>query len=411
MNILVLNAGSSSQKMALYDLTYPLPDCPTDPLWKASIDWNQGELKIKTRQGVDIQESIETTDPSLVLSEVLDRLCSSSTQVIQDLGEIDIVGHRVVHGGRDYHESILIDPQVKAEIERLSCFAPIHNPANLAGIVAIEKKLGDLPQVAVFDTAFHSHLPEATKVYPLPYEWYEKGIQRYGFHGISHEYCAYRSAELLNRDLQDLRLIICHLGNGCSLSAVRNGQSIDTTMGFTPLEGLMMGSRSGSVDPGILIYLLREEHYTVDQLDHLLNYESGLQGLSGKSGDMRQILAAIAQQDSRAKLAFEVYIYRLRAQIGAMLANLGGLDALVFTGGVGENQPLVRSSVCEGLDFLGIQIDSDRNLAQPMDDQVISSEESPVKIVVVKTQEDWAIALECFKLSDEKCQFSPLSGH
>ena len=398
MKILVLNAGSSSQKMALYDLTDPLPDRPTAPLWKASIDWDQCELKITKHNGVDIQESIEMADPSLVISEVLDRLCSGSTQVIQDLGELDIVGHRVVHGGRDYHESILIDPQVKAEIDRLSCFAPIHNPANLAGIVAIEKKMGDIPQVAVFDTAFHSHLPDVSKVYPLPYEWYEKGIQRYGFHGISHEYCAHRSAELLNRNLEDLRLIICHLGNGCSLSAIRNGKCIDTTMGFTPLEGLMMGSRSGSVDPGILIYLLREEHYTIEQLDHLLNYESGLRGLSGKSSDMRQILAAMKQQDSRAKLAFEVYIYRLRAQIGAMLANLGGLEALVFTAGVGENQPLVRSSVCEGLGFLGIEIDYDRNLAQPID-QIISPEKSPVKVLVVKTQEDWAIALECFKLS------------
>ncbi|MCX5964545.1 MAG: acetate kinase [Cyanobacteria bacterium] len=399
MNILVLNAGSSSQKMAFYNLTYPLPDRPINPLWKASIDWDQWELKITNHNGETIQESIAETDRFLVLSQTLDRLCSGSTQVIQDLGEIDIVGHRVVHGGRDYRESIVIDQQVKAEIDRLSFFAPIHNPANLAGIVAIEKRLGNIPQVAVFDTSFHSDLPDVAKVYPLPYEWYEKGIQRYGFHGISHEYCAHRSAELLNRNLRDLRLIICHLGNGCSLSAVRNGKSIDTTMGFTPLEGLMMGSRSGSIDPGILIYFLREEHYTVEQLDHLLNYESGLQGLSGKSSDMRQILAAIAQHDSRAQLAFDIYIYRLRAQIGAMLANLGGLDALVFTGGVGEHQPLVRSTVCEGLGFWGIQIDSDRNLAQPID-QVISPEESPVKVLVVKTQEDWAIALECFKLGD-----------
>ena len=399
MNILVLNAGSSSQKMTFYNLTHPLPDRPINPLWKASIDWDQCELKITSDNGGMIQESIAETDRFLVLSQTLDRLCSGSTQVIQDLGEIDIVGHRVVHGGRDYCESIVIDQQVKAEIDRLSFFAPIHNPANLAGIVAIEKRIGNIPQVAVFDTSFHSDLPDVAKVYPLPYEWYEKGIQRYGFHGISHEYCAHRSAELLNRNLQDLRLIICHLGNGCSLSAVRNGKSIDTTMGFTPLEGLMMGSRSGSIDPGILIYLLREEHYTVEQLDQLLNYESGLQGLSGQSSDMRQILAAIAQQDSRAQLAFDVYIYRLRAQMGAMLANLGGLDALVFTAGVGEHQPLVRSAVCEGLGFLGIQIDSDCNLAQPID-QMISPEELPIKVLVVKTQEDWAIALECFKLGD-----------
>ena len=399
MNVLVLNAGSSSQKMALYNLTYPLPDRPINPLWKASIDWDQWELKITNHNGGIIQESIAETDRFLVLSQTLDRLGSGSTQVIQDLGEIDIVGHRVVHGGRDYRESIVIDQQVKAEIDRLSSFAPIHNPANLAGIVAIEKRLGNIPQVAVFDTSFHSDLPDVAKVYPLPYEWYEKGIQRYGFHGISHEYCAHRSAELLNRNLRDLRLIICHLGNGCSLSAVRNGKSIDTTMGFTPLEGLMMGSRPGSIDPGILIYLLREEHYTVEQLNHLLNYESGLQGLSGQSGDMRQILAAIAKHDSRAQLAFDIYIYRLRAQIGAMLANLGGLDVLVFTGGVGEHQPLVRSAVCEGLGFLGIQIDSDRNLHEAID-QMISPEELPIKVLVVKTQEDWAIALECFKLGD-----------
>ena len=399
MNVLVLNAGSSSQKMALYNLTYPLPDRPINPLWKASIDWDQWELKITNHNGGIIQESIAETDRFLVLSQTLDRLGSGSTQVIQDLGEIDIVGHRVVHGGRDYRESIVIDQQVKAEIDRLSSFAPIHNPANLAGIVAIEKRLCNIPQVAVFDTSFHSDLPDVAKVYPLPYEWYEKGIQRYGFHGISHEYCAHRSAELLNRNLRDLRLIICHLGNGCSLSAVRNGKSIDTTMGFTPLEGLMMGSRPGSIDPGILIYLLREEHYTVEQLNHLLNYESGLQGLSGQSGDMRQILAAIAKHDSRAQLAFDIYIYRLRAQIGAMLANLGGLDVLVFTGGVGEHQPLVRSAVCEGLGFLGIQIDSDRNLHEAID-QMISPEELPIKVLVVKTQEDWAIALECFKLGD-----------
>lgn len=402
MNILVLNVGSSSQKMALYNLIHPLPDRPTNPLWKASVDWDQCELKITNHNGVMIQEPILETDRFLVLSQTIDRLCSGSTQVIQDLGEIDIVGHRVVHGGRDYRESIVIDQQVKAEIDRLSYFAPIHNPANLAGIVTIEKRIGNIPQVAVFDTSFHSDLPDVAKVYPLPYEWYEKGIQRYGFHGISHEYCAHRSAELLNRNLQDLRLIICHLGNGCSLSAVRNGKSIDTTMGFTPLEGLMMGSRSGSIDPGILIHLLREEHYTVEQLDHILNYESGLQGLSGQSGDMRQILAAIAKQDSRAKLAFEVYVYRLRAYIGAMLANLGGLDALVFTAGVGEHQPLVRSAVCEGLGFLGIQIDPDRNLAQAID-QMISPEELPIKVLVVKTQEDWAIALECFKLGDGIC--------
>ena len=342
MNILVLNAGSSSQKMALYQLNHPLPDRSISPIWKATIDWSdhsrQSEITIKTHTGEVVQETYpETnreTDRETILTQVLDRLWSGQTQVIDNAAAIDCVGHRVVHGGRDYRESVIIDDRVKTAIDQLSTFAPLHNPANLAGILAIETVLGEIPQIAVFDTAFHGQLPEAAKVYPLPYEWYEKGIQRYGFHGISHQYCAHRSAQLLGRDLQDLRLIIAHLGNGCSLSAIRNGHSIETTMGFTPLEGLMMGSRSGSIDPGILIYLLREGHYTIDQLDHLLNYDSGLKGLSGISNDLRPILAAIDKDQTRAQLAFDVYVHRLRAQIGAMLANLGGLDALVFTAGV-----------------------------------------------------------------------------
>ncbi len=401
MYILVLNAGSSSQKIALYHLSSPIPDY-ADPLWEAVIDWvhdaENYEIKITTHTGQIVQETIAQTDRSTILDQVLNRLCSGSTQVIQEFNQIDVVGHRVVHGGREYQMSTVINEEVKATIDRLSIFAPIHNPINLAGIVAIEKILGDVPQIAVFDTAFHSHLPMATKVYPLPYEWFEKGIQRYGFHGISHQYCAVRSAKILGRNLQDLRLIVCHLGNGCSLSAVRKGQSVDTTMGFTPLEGLMMGSRSGTIDPGILVHLLREEDYTVGRLDHLLNYESGLKGLSGQSGDMREIVSAIAAQDDRAKLAFEVYVHRLRASIGAMLANLGGLDALIFTAGVGEHQPLVRSAVCDGLNFLGIQIEPDRNI-EAEGDRDISPEDSAIRVLVIETQEDWAIALECFNHS------------
>ncbi len=254
-----------------------------------------------------------------------------------------------------------------------------------------------MPQVAVFDTAFHAQLPLATTVYPIPYQWFEKGIRRYGFHGISHRYCADRAAQILGRDLQELRLITCHLGNGCSLAAIQDGHSIDTTMGFTPLEGLMMGSRSGSVDPGILIYLLRQEGFSADLLDEMLNKSSGLKGVSGVSADVRQILAAISENNAQAKLAFDVYIHRLRAQIGAMAASLKGLDGLVFTAGVGENSLEVRAAACEGFEFLGLKIDPEKNANAPKD-QDISTSDSTVRVLVIQTQEDWSIAQECWQI-------------
>jgi acetate kinase len=403
MNILVLNAGSSSHKIALYRLADPVPPVPAPPLWAAQVDWShhpgQGELAITTQHGAVFHATI-AADPTNIIAPLLNHLWSGPTQVIQHPADIDVVGHRVVHGGRDYRTSVVIDGTVQAVIDRLATFAPAHNPANLAGIRAVANTLGNIRQIAVFDTAFHTHLPLAAAVYPIPYEWFAKGIQRYGFHGISHDYCAQRTAQILGRDRRDLRLITCHLGNGCSLAAIREGHSIDTTMGFTPLEGLMMGSRSGSIDPGILIHLLRHENYTADQLDQMLNHASGLQGISGQSGDMRQILAAIAHGDPQAQLAFDVYIHRLRAQIGAMLANLGGLDALVFTAGVGEHAPAVRAAVCNGWGFLGIQIDPALNVVTAVD-QDISPPTAAVRVVVVHTQEDWAIALECFKLLND----------
>ncbi len=399
MNILVLNAGSSSQKSALYKLSDPVPAVPVPPLWAAHVEWREpsgeAEMAITTQHGATLNATI-AADPTTIWAPLLNHLWSGPTQVIPHPQDIDGVGHRVVHGGRDYRTSVLIDATVEAAIAQLATFAPAHNPANLAGIRAITQILGNIPQIAVFDTAFHAQMPPAATIYPLPYEWFEKGIQRYGFHGISHHYCAQRTAQILGRDLADLRLITCHLGNGCSLAAIRQGQSVDTTMGFTPLEGLMMGSRSGSIDPGILIHLLRHENFTADQLDQMLNHASGLQGISGQSGDMRQILAAIKSGDPRAQLAFDIYIHRLRAQIGAMLANLGGLDALVFTAGVGEHAPAVRAAVGDGLGFLGIQIDPTLNTTTAVD-QDIATPTSPVRVIVMQTQEDWAIALECFK--------------
>ncbi|MEG4817010.1 acetate kinase [Microcoleus sp. K5-D4] len=401
MKILVLNAGSSSQKSCLYELNDVLPDRPPQPLWEAQIDWSHREgvaqLKVETASGTELEEEFASDSREATITRMLETLWQGKTQVIPSLKEIDIVGHRVVHGGQDYQQSTLISPDVKEAIARLSVFAPVHNPVNLEGIEAMEKILGDVPQVAVFDTAFHAQLPPAAFVYPGPYEWLENGIRRYGFHGISHQYCARRAADILGKNLADLRLISCHLGNGCSLAAIRGGWSVDTTMGFTPVEGLMMGSRSGSIDPGIIIHLLRREDLTSEKLDNILNRNSGLKGISGVSSDMRQIGDAIAQGNERAQLALDIYIHRLRAGIGAMLASLGGLDALIFTAGVGENSAVVRSAACEAFGFMGLKLDGEKNQQSPVDED-IAAVDSAVRILVIHTQEDWEIARECWKL-------------
>lgn len=400
MKILVLNAGSSTQKSCLYEVKGDIPSSPPVPLWEGKVDWSnqQGvaEIEVETSTGEKLTEEIATDSQSEVMTRLLDTISKGFTKVINQLSEIDVVGHRVVHGGKYYRESVVITQKVKDAIANLANLAPAHNPANLAGIEAIEKILGEVKQVAVFDTAFHGNIPDAAAIYPGPYEWVEQDIIRYGFHGISHQYCAERTANILGRDLQSLRIITCHLGNGCSLAAIKNGHSIDTTMGFTPLDGLMMGSRSGSVDPGILIYLLRQGICTVEELDNILNKASGLSGISGISSDMRQIKAAISQGNQRAQLAYDIYVHRLRSSIGAMLASLGGLDALVFTGGIGENAPEIRQAACEAFKFLGIQIDAIKNTSKPVD-QDITTSGSPIKVLVIHTQEDWQIARECCK--------------
>ncbi|MBW4440232.1 MAG: acetate kinase [Plectolyngbya sp. WJT66-NPBG17] len=405
MKVLVLNAGSSSQKSCLYDLDESLPLLaaqsaiePPAPIWEAQIDWTvqpgNAVLKIKAN-GTKVERSIDSIDRSTDTLQMLNTLSEGETKVIHQTREIDIVGHRIVHGGQHYRQSVRIDQTVKDTISDLAQFAPLHNPANLQGIEAIEQSLGDVPQVAVFDTAFHATLSPAASIYPIPYEWYEKGVQRYGFHGISHQYCANRAAQLLGHELSDLRLVTCHLGNGCSLAAIENGQSIDTTMGFTPLEGLMMGSRSGSIDPGVLLYLMREGAYTIDEVEQVLNKKSGLLGISGISSDLRQVTSSETEQS---KLAIETYIHRLRSGIGSMIGSLSGLDAIVFTAGVGENSALIRSRTCEAFRWLGIEIDPEKNQSSPVD-QDISTRSSKVRILVIHTQEDWAIAQDCWKLS------------
>ena len=399
MKILVLNAGSSSQKSCLYKIKEGgLPAEPPEPLWEAHIDWlpqqQSAKITVKTRSGKHHAEAVPSSAKEKTLSYLLSFLYQGNTKIISALSEIDVVGHRVVHGGKMYQKSVLITPEVKEKIKQLSALAPSHNPANLEGIELIEKLL-DVPQIAVFDTAFHSQMPEVAAIYPGPYEWVEQGIRRYGFHGISHQYCAQRAAEILNRSTDELRLIICHLGNGASLSAVKGGRSIDTTMGFTPLDGLMMGSRSGSVDPGILIHLMRKG-YSADELDALLNQSSGLQGISGISHDLREIEAAISRGDKRAQLAQEVYIHRLKACFGAMLMSLGGVDAIVFTAGVGEHAGSIRAAACEGMAFLGVELDLEEN-GRNLADRDIATARSAVRVLVIHTQEDWAIAQSCWQ--------------
>ncbi len=406
MKILVLNAGSSSQKSCLYEIKGDnLPVDPPTPLWQAQIDWHDREesadLKVTNDRGEELHETFPSTSKLDDTLKVLETLWKGRTQSIDRPEDIDIVGHRVVHGGEKYRQPTRIDAAVKAEIERLATFAPAHNPVNLAGIEATERLLGvDMPQVAMFDTAFHATLAPAAYVYPGAYAWLEQGIRRYGFHGIGQQYSAGRAARVLGRDLRSLKTIVCHLGNGCSLVAIRDGVSIDTTMGFTPLEGLMMGSRSGSIDPGISIHLLRHTGISVDELDRLLNHDSGLLGISGVSNDMRKVLAAIEQGNDRAKLAFDLFVHRLRSGIGAMVASLGGVDVLVFSAGIGEHSAAVRSAACAGFEFLGLAIDEQQNQAHPIDVD-ISQPDSQVRVMVIHVEEDWAIAQECYRMASE----------
>ncbi|MDB9445981.1 acetate kinase [Anabaena sp. CS-542/02] len=406
MKVLVLNAGSSSQKSCLYEIPdHTMPNQTPQPLWEGKVNWTQdrgvAEIEVKTATGQTLQESIYGDSRRAHVAYLLYTLTRGATKVIDQLSEINVVGHRVVHGGQEYRKSVIITEDVKSKISSLSSLAPAHNPAAVEGIEAIEQSLGDVTQVAVFDTGFHATLPDAAAIYPGPYEWVEQGIRRYGFHGISHQYCSGRAAQILNRDLASLKLITCHLGNGCSLAAIKKGRSIDTTMGFTPLDGLMMGSRSGAIDPGILIHLLRQSNYSAERLDYVLNKASGLRGISGVSSDLPQVIAAIAQGDYRAQLAWDMYVHRLRSGIGSMLASLEGLDALVFTAGVGEKSPGIRQAACEAFGFLGLKIDPAKNQQQPLD-QDIATEDSTIRVLVIKTQEDWAIAQQCWQIMQKK---------
>jgi acetate kinase len=413
MKILVLNSGSSSQKSCLYEIGETIPKDPPVCLWEGKVEWtdDQTYFAIKNSSGVAVKDKTSVNSRVEAIERLLQTLWEGKTRAISDPAEIDVVGHRVVHGGPQHFEPAVVTAEVKSAIKSVSVFAPLHNRAELEGMDIVAKLLGPVPQVAVFDTGFHRTMPLAAKTYPGPYEWFEQGIRRYGFHGINHQYCAERAAQLLGKSLGALKLVTCHLGNGCSLAAIRQGKSIDTTMGFTPLEGLMMGTRSGSVDPGVLTYLMRRRHFLDDQLDDVLNKKSGLLGISGFSSDMREILgarnnAAEPAKAARAKLALDMYVHRLQSGIGSMIAVLGGIDALVFTAGVGENSPEVRAAACDNFAFLGLKLDREKN-NHPSPDADISAPDSKPPVLVIRAQEDWMIARECWKLVGRQSAVAP----
>ena len=382
--ILVINAGSSSLK-------YQLMEMP--------------ESKVLSKGIVErIGEPGSTVNHEEALQQVVKGLLLEGEGVLKDLKEIDGVGHRVVHGGEKFTGSVLITDEVIKSIKENFDLAPLHNPANLAGIMAAKKLLPGVTQVACFDTAFHQTIPKTAFLYALPYELYEKHrVRRYGFHGTSHRYIARRIGELLNKDKYAVNAITCHLGNGCSITAVREGCSVDTSMGLTPLEGLVMGTRSGDVDPAIIFYLADKLEMSTQEINSLLNKKSGLLGISGASNDMRQLLEEAEKGDKRAELALDIFSYRVRKYIGAYKAVLGKVDALAFTGGIGENAVRVREKICSNLEELGIKLDTARNAdIKGRKEGLISADDSPTKVFVIPTDEEVRIAYDTYEIQSKK---------
>jgi acetate kinase len=393
MSILVLNAGSSSLKFGLFDAE------AGRALASGGIDWAHGDrrqakLSLCVAPDREVRATVSAPDDQTAARLAIASLEKAGAGQKEPAAAIEVVGHRVVHGGVEFTGSVRIDARVKAGIARLAELAPLHNPPALAAIEAAESALPGAVQVAVFDTAFYSRLPPKAYVYPLPRQWcVDWGLRRFGFHGISHEYCTRRAAELLGRDLSQLRIVSCHLGGGCSAAAVQGGVAVATTMGFTTLEGLMMGTRSGSIDPGIVLHLLRSCGLTVEQIDDALHHRSGLLGLSGVSQDLADIEAAIRQGNPQAKLAFEVFADRVRSAIGSLAVTMGGVDALIFTDRIGEGSCALRAAVCDGLECLGLRLDPARNAACPADADLASSA-SPARILLIHTREELMIARE-----------------
>jgi acetate kinase len=399
MNIFVVNSGSSSIKYQLFRWPSRQPICSglVERIGHPNATITHKLFRPGAAQApLEQKRTLELMDHEAGLREVVYLLTDPTDGVIQDPEEIDVVGHRVVHGGESFAATTIITEEVKAEIRRLFALAPLHNPANLVGIEVAERLFSQARQVVVFDTAFHQTLPEYAFRYAVPEALYqEQGIRVYGFHGTSHKYVAEQAATYLGQP--DARLITIHLGNGCSMAAVRGGRSLDTSMGFGPLTGLVMGTRSGDLDPSVSLHLMGQMGYTVEQLSTLLNKESGMLGLTGLS-DMRDITRALEQGDPRAALAYELYAYRIRKYIGAYAAVLNGLDAVVFTAGVGENDALVRRLACQEMEFFGIQLDEAKNQQRAPGLREINQENSRVKVLIIPTNEELEIAAQCAAL-------------
>lgn len=393
MKVLVLNCGSSSIK-------YQFIDTVTETaLAKGMVErigMTGAVLSHSRFDGDSIKIAGEILEHQIAIEYVIAILLSSNHGVIKDIQEIEAVGHRVVHGGETFSASVNIDNEVIKVLQDNIELAPLHNPPNIKGIQAVTRLLPKTPQVAVFDTAFHSKMPPRSFLYGIPYELYKKyKIRRYGFHGTSHLYVSNKAAELMGKSVDQLKIITAHLGNGCSIAAIDKGVSVDTSMGFTPLEGLLMGTRSGDLDPSLILYIMGKEGLSLNEAGTLLNKHSGLIGISGESSDMREILASVKDEQKRSIYAFEIFCYRIKKYIGAYIASMGGLDALVFTGGIGENAVEVREEVCKNMDYLGIKLDKLKNENREI---AISDSSSKVKVFRILTNEELVIALDTAKI-------------
>lgn len=399
MNILVLNCGSSSVKYQLIDTE------DNKALAKgmvSRIGMSESLLLHKPFDRPGVKLTKEILDHIVAIENVVNILLSPENGVIKDKSEISAIGHRVVHGGEKFSDSALITPEIMEKIKECIDLAPLHNPHNIRGINACEKILPKIPQVAVFDTAFHQRMPKVAYIYGIPYILYKKyEIRRYGFHGTSHFFVSRRAAELLGKSLFQLKMITCHLGNGASMSAIKEGISVDTTMGFTPLEGLLMGTRCGDLDPAIILHIIAREELSLHEANTLLNKHSGMQGISGISSDMKDIIEECEKGNRGAQLAFDLYCYRIKKYIGAYAACMGGLDALIFTAGIGENSPLVRKKSCEGLEFLGVEIDDKKNEEAVGKEGEISTINSKVKVFAILTNEELVIASDTERIVEE----------
>lgn len=392
--VIAINAGSSSLKFQLFNM--PSEEVLTKGVVER-IGFEDAIFNI-TVNGKKIKEVTPIPDHAVAVKMLLDKLIELG--IIQSFDEIEGIGHRVVHGGEKFSDSVLITDETLKEIEDLSDLAPLHNPANVVGIKAFREVLPNVPAVAVFDTAFHQTMPEQSFLYSLPYEYYEKfGIRKYGFHGTSHKYVTQRAAELLGRPIEQLRLISCHLGNGASIAAVEGGKSIDTSMGFTPLAGVAMGTRSGNIDPALIPYIMQKTGKTAEEVIDILNKKSGMLGLTGFSSDLRDIEEAAAKGDQRAELALEVFAGRIHKYIGSYAARMCGVDAIIFTAGIGENSDVVRAKVLRGLEFMGVYWDPALNKVRGKE-AFISYPHSPVKVLVIPTNEEVMIARDVMRLAN-----------